>query len=606
MKVSNGLANGAVAASALLALTACAPATSTMTPAASAAPVAEPAPEPATPEERIAALAPVTQEMREDPAPGDWLHWGRTYDGKNFSPLDIINRDNVASLAPAWTFELTPGLSMPTPLIHDGVMFLHTAPDTVIAIDAASGQEMWRHVHAPTVGSTMKMGLGLGDGHVFAPMSDLRVVALDARTGEKTWDHEIQLSEPATDRSVFNLRSAPLVVGDKIIQGVTASAGPGGGFIVGLDSKTGEEVWRFHTTARPDGPGGNTWNDLPVGRRTGGSVWDQGTYDPDLHLVFFGAGPTYDTAPLRHPIDKPGVTNDALYTNATMALDPDTGELKWHYQHLRNDQWDLDWAFERTIAMVNVDGQDRKVVMNVGKMGILDALDPETGAYLFSIDAETQNVITAIDPETGEKTIDPNALPDPSRAPLICPGASGARSWPPTSYSPQTGMLYLPLTEWCMRMGAENSTLLSAPGAGISNADHPDAVADGKMGRLQAMDVNNKTLAWKQDLDSPVATSALATAGGVVFAGDLEPALKAFDAATGDLLWTGQLDSNPNSTLATYAVGDTQYVVIVTGFANYHISAMAPRYQKFRADHGLTPVAQPTGPAAIHVFALSK
>lgn len=581
----------AAAIAATLALSACTP--------------GEP-PIPATPEERLAAMTPVSQAMREDPSPNDWLQWGRTYNGQNYSPLEIINRDNVASLVSAWSVELTPGLSMPTPIVHDGIMFLHTAPDVTLALDAATGQEMWRHTHEPAGGSSMKMGLGLGDGFVYAPTSDLHVIALDAKTGEKAWDHEIQLSDPATNRAVFNLRSAPLVVGDKIIQGVTASAGPGGGFIVAIDASTGEEAWRFHSIARPDAPGGNTWNDLPLARRTGGSVWDQGTFDPETNLVFYGSGPTYDTAPLRHPTDDPNHTNDALYTNATMAIDADTGELRWHYQHVANDQWDLDWAFERTIATVNFNGAERRVVMNVGKMGILDALDPETGAYLFSIDAETQNVITAIDPETGEKTIDPNAMPDPSRAPVICPSPSGARAWPPTSYSPQTGMLYLPLTEWCIQMGNEGSSLLSAPGARISNADHPDAVADGKMGRLQAMDINTQSLAWRHDLDAPVSTSALATAGGVVFAGDLDPALKAFDAETGELLWTGPLDANPNSILATYAVGNAQYVVTVTGFNNFHSGALGSRYPAFRANNGLSPIAQPTGAPSIEVFALPQ
>lgn len=591
----------ALIAVAVMALSSCAtePAPGEVAEAAQAA-------EPQTPEERLASMGPVSSDMLEDPAPGDWLLWGRTYNGQNFSPLDVINRTNVQGLAPVWKTPLAAGLSMPSPLVHDGVMFLHTAPDTVLALDATTGQELWRHAHELEIGSTMKMGLGLGGGRVFAPTSDLHVIALDAHTGEKAWDHTIELSPPATNRAVFNLRSAPLVVGDKVIQGVTASAGPGGGFIVALDIETGEEVWRFHTIARPDAPGGNTWNDLPLERRTGGSVWDQGTYDPELNLVFYGAGPTYDTAPLRNPSEKPGVTNDALYTNATMALDADTGELRWHYQHVRNDQWDLDWAFERTIAMVNVDGRERKVVMNVGKMGVLDALDPATGAYLFSIDAETQNVITAIDPVTGEKTIDPNAMPDPSRSTVICPSPSGARAWPPTSYSPETGMLYLPLTEWCVRMGNEGSPLLSSPGARLSDADHPDAVADKKMGRLQAMDVSGKKLAWRHDLESPISTSALATAGGVVFMGDLDPSLKAFDAGNGDLLWSAPLDANPNSILATYSVGDTQYVAVVTGLGNFHIGAMAPRYQKFRETHGLPALAQVTGGPAIHVFALEQ
>jgi alcohol dehydrogenase (cytochrome c) len=565
----------------------------------------EPAPvTPMTPAERIAALPPVTSARLAKPASGDWLLWGRAYDGHNFSPLKTINRDTVENLAPAWRAPLAAGLSMPSPLVHAGVMYLHTAPDTILALDAVTGQEMWRHVHQSVSGSSMKMGIGLGGNRVFAPTSDLHVIALDARTGEKAWDHKIELSPPASNRMVFNLRSAPMVIGDKVIQAVTASAGPGGGFLVGLDIATGEEVWRFHTIARPGAPGGNTWNDLPLEKRTGGSVWDKATYDPELKLLYFGAGPTYDTAPLVKRSELPGVTNDALYTNSTMALDPATGQLKWHYQHVANDQWDMDWAFERTIVTLKVNGRDRKVVMNVGKMGVLDALDAATGEYLFSIDAGTQDMITAIDPKTGAKTIDPKRYPDPARPTTYCPGPSGARAWPPTSYSPSTGMLYLPLTEWCAKMGNEGGSLLSAPGARISESDHPNAVADKKMGQLQAMDLAGRKVAWKRDLDAPISTSALATAGGVVFIGDLDPALKAFDDRDGRLLWSAPLDANPSSILMTYSVNEKQYVAVVTGMGNYHIGAMSPRYQRFRAAQGLPPLTPATGTPSIQVFAL--
>lgn len=590
MRLQNKFVTMIVSAALLMALSSC----------ATAPPV------PLTPAERLAALRPVSEATLEKPAPGDWLLWGRSYDGQNSSPLKQIDRTNVKDLTLAWRAPLVAGLSMPSPLVHDGVMFLHTAPDTVLALDATTGAELWRNTYKPAFGSTMKMGLGLGGGRVFAPTSDLHVIAIDAHTGETKWDHEIALSAPATNRGVFNLRSAPLVVGNKVIQGVTASAGPGGGFIVALDIDTGKEVWRFHTLARPGEPGGNTWNDVSLDKRTGGSVWHQGTYDPDLNLIYYGAGATYDTALLRNPSIKPGVTNDALYTNATIALDADTGKLKWYYQHLLNDQWDLDWAFERTLATVKVGGKTRKVVMNVGKMGLLDALDPATGAYLFSIDAGTQNIITAIDPKTGAKTIDPQRLPDPSRATVYCPSPSGSRAWPETSFSPATGQLYLPLTEWCAKLGTEGSPLLSAPGAKISDADHPDAIADGKMGRLQAMDVSGGKLAWRHDLDAPISTSALSTAGGVVFIGDLDPALKAFDDRDGKLLWTAPLDANPSATLITYAVGERQYVAVVTGMSNFHIGAMAPRYQKFRAAHGLPPIKQPTGTPSIQVFALKN
>jgi outer membrane protein assembly factor BamB len=166
-------------------------------------------------------------------------------------------------------------------------------------------------------------------------------------------------------------------------------------------------------------------------------------------------------------------------------------------------------------------------------------------------------------------------------------------------------MLYLPLTEWCSRMSTEGSPLLTSPGARLSNAEHPDAVADGKMGRLQAMDVSGKKLAWRHDLVAPISTSALATAGGIVFAGDLDPALKAFDDRNGKLLWSATLDSNPSSSVITYSVGQTQYVAVVTGMGNYHIGAMSGRYQQFRRDRG-SPVTPPTGAPAIHVFALGK
>jgi alcohol dehydrogenase (cytochrome c) len=398
------------------------------------------------------------------------------------------------------------------------------------------------------------------------------------------------------------LRSAPLVVGNKVIQGVTSSFAPRGGIILALDINSGKELWRFNTIARPGEPGGNTWNDVPLDQRTGGSVWDQGTYDRELNLIFFGVAPTYDTGPLLKRVSTPGVTNDALYTNCTIALDANTGKLVWFYQHVANDQWDLDWVFERQIVDTTIDGRRRKVVMNVGKMGILDALDARTGEYLFSIDAKTQNVITAIDPKTGAKTIDPKQYPDPKNPNVICPNVSGARAWPPTSYSAQTGMLYVPITEWCNRMSPEGFKLMTS-GVGITPAEHPDATADNMMGRMQAMDIRGKKLAWVQHQASPFSTSALATAGGVVFSGDVDPSLKAFDDTTGKLLWQAALDDLPSSTVITYAVGKTQYVAIVLGLTNDHVNNLSRTYNTFRKNRGLPPIVTKGG-AAVWVFSL--
>jgi alcohol dehydrogenase (cytochrome c) len=551
---------------------------------------------------KTAAVRPVTAADLRNPASSDWLQWGRTYDGQNFSPLKRIDRANVKDLAPAWRSALPPGPSMPTPIVRDGVMFLQTNPDLVLALDAETGAELWRHAYKPKTFSSQKMGLALAGGRLYVPTSDLHVIALDARTGEQVWDHEIPIDPPAVKRGDFQLRSAPLVAGDKLIQGVTASGAPGGGFIVGLDMATGRELWRFHTIARPGEPGGETWNGLPLEKRSGASVWDQGTYDPALHLVYYGVGQTYDTGPLNKPSGIPGTTRDSLYTDSTLALNPDTGKLVWHYQHLSNDQWDLDWVFERQLVTLRAGGRDRRVVMTIGKMGILDALDAATGAYLFSIDAGTQNVITAIDPKTGAKTIDPAKWPDPARPAVICPSVSGARSWPATSYSPQTGLLYVPVTEWCHLFGPQGFKLLSS-GVGLSNADHPIATASGMMGRLQAMDLKGRKLAWHFDLAAPLSTSALATAGGVVFTGDLDPSLRAFDDRDGKLLWRAPLDAEPSSSVITYAVGATQYVALVVGLRNNHVNDLSRRYQTFAKSRGVT-LDRPKGQPAVVVFAL--
>jgi alcohol dehydrogenase (cytochrome c) len=547
-------------------------------------------------------LPAVTDEMLQNPSPNDWLQWGRTSDGQSFSPLQQINKESVEGLKLAWRAPLREGSSMAMPLVHGGVMFLHAFPDTVLAMDASNGMVLWRYQYKPRFGSSQKMGLGLHGDKVLVPTSDLHVLALNARTGELIWDHAIDTSGRGGGQSGLQLRSAPLVAGNKVIQGVTSTFAPMGGFIVGMDIDSGEEVWRFNTIARPGEPEGNSWNELAIEERSGGSVWHQGTYDAELNLIYFGVAPTYDTGPLLHSLNKEGVTNDALYTNCTLALNPDTGELVWHYQHVANDQWDLDWAFERQIVELPTSSGTQKVVMNVGKMAILEALDAATGEYLFSVDTGVQNVITAIDPITGAKTIDPEKMPDPSRECVVCPSAGGARCWPPTSYSPQTKLSYVPITESCMTLGPEGWHLLTS-GVGISDAVHPDT-QDGMIARLQAIDVEGRELAWTHDLVAPLSTGLLATGGGVLFAGDVEPSLKAFDDATGELLWQTKLDAAPSSSLIAYSVNDKQYVAVLVGITNLHVGGLVGSYQESMSKSGQPRIDSPKGGAAVWVFAL--
>ena len=338
---------------------------------------------------------------------------------------------------------------------------------------------------------------------------------------------------------------------------------PEGGFIVGLDLETGAEQWRFHTVARPGSPGGETWNNLPLQARSGGSVWNSGSYDAELGLVYFGAAPTYDTGPLLENLGVDGVTNDALYTNSTMALRPRTGELAWHFQHMPNDQLDLDWVYERQLDELEVNGQSRKVVFTAGKMALYDVVDAETGEYLESIDLGLQKIVSAVNPQTGAKSINPDSVPNREANHLLCPYFLGGRNWQAGAYNPDTKMLYLPALEMCMMAGLMvDGNLLST---GIEATPAPRADSDGKFGRLQAINMETMEMAWRHRELTPPSTPLLSTAGGLVFGGNLDNSFKAFDAQTGVVLWETTLDHLPSSFPITYAVDGKQYVAIVKG-----------------------------------------
>ncbi len=547
-------------------------------------------------------LRPVTHAMLENPPAEDWLLWSRTYAGQSYSPLTQIDTKNVARMQPAWRSPLLHGSSMPMPLVHDGVMFLQTFPDTVLAIDATNGDVLWRYQSEGLERAHKKMGLSLHEQRVYVATSDKHVIALDVRSGNVVWEHKLSLgSEEA--RAQYQIRSAPLIAGDVVIQSTLAYRNvPEGSFIIGIDRKTGKERWRFNTIARPGQPGGHTWNGLPMAERNGGSVWHQGTYDPALNLVYYGIAPTYDTAPLLVASQEEGVTNEAMYTNCTVALNPDTGELVWYFQHTQNDQWDMDWVFERTLAEVpDGRGGNVKAVMNVGKNVMLDALNAATGEYLFSVDSGLQNVIIGINPITGAKTINPGKMPSPETSTDICPIPFGARSWPQTAFSPETNYVYVPITESCFKMTetGKGGWLLTT-GVKFDRTEQP-ALEDGMMGRLQAIDVAKRRLAWNTDLTTPPSTGVLATAGGLVFAGDIDPSLKAFDAVTGELLWQTPLDDTPSSSLITYEVDDKQYIAVIVGMTNNHVRDITRFYRMWSGTEG-EPGDQ--AGASIWVFAL--
>jgi alcohol dehydrogenase (cytochrome c) len=361
-----------------------------------------------------------------------------------------------------------------------------------------------------------------------------------------------------------------MVVNGKAIFGVVGQlAVAGGNFIIAIDLKSAKEVWRFYTIARPDEFGGNSWNGLDLEERTGGSVWTPGSYDKETNLLYFGPAPSYDTVAMRKANNIPGVTSDALYTNATVALDADTGELAWHYQHVKNDLLDLDWAFERQIMELTVNGEIRKVILTGGKAAIFEAMDASTGEYLFSIDMDMQNVFSEIDPRTGEKTMFPEAVlqpgdETPGLAKIgVCPDALGARNMQTTSYNPTTKVLYIPMQDTCIN----NLT-------GKRWQKYPNPEEDGLWGLVKAVNLETKEVVWTTRQTAPPASGHLTTDTGLLFRGTIDRTFQAVDQSNGQVLWSQRLDNAPTSYPITYRVNNKQYVAVATNSGSYFANGM--------------------------------
>lgn len=542
---------------------------------------------------RLNKLTPVTDEMLSNPRPGEWLTWRRTYDALGFSPLKQINRDNVADLHVAWAFSLPGGPNEETPLVHDGVLFIEGFGDKVQAIDAVTGNMLWQYSRQlpENVNKEPKRNLAIYGERLLVPTSDAHLVALDVKTGGVIWDRVMADYEHGA-----RITGGPLVVKGKVLQG-TSGRGLGGNYIVAVDIETGKEIWRFNTIAGPGQPGADSWNGMPFETRSGASVWTAGSYDPELNLAYFGTAQTYDTGPLLHPVDQPGITNDALYTDTTLALNPDTGKLVWYFQHLPNDQWDFDWAFDQQLVKLPIGGVMRKTVITAGKPGLFDAMDAATGKYAFSFDSGLQNLVIGINPQTGAKTINPEVIPD-GRVHLVCPSMTGARSWMPLSYNPETKILYSPLTESCMDI------IPVAPGshaflsAGVRWGLRARPGSDGKFGRVQALNLETRKIVWADRRRAPQTSGVLATAGGVVFSGSYDRKFRAYDDSNGKLLWEEGLDDVPTAAPITYSVNGRQYLAVVVGNGNAHASSWPPLVPEIHnpPDHG----------AAIWVFELPE
>jgi alcohol dehydrogenase (cytochrome c) len=548
-------------------------------------------------------LTPVTDAMLRDPPPADWLMWRRTYNGWGYSPLDQLNKDNVKNLQPAWTWSLSTGSTETTPIVHDGVLYIWNYADKVQALNGATGELIWeykRDLPAKLVAEAgnplAKRNMAIYDDKLLIATSDAHVVALDAKSGKVVWDHAT-----ADWTKGWRYTGGPFVVNGKLIQGMTGcgNAEPGGCFITGHDIKTGEELWRVNTIAHPGDPNFDTWNGLPMESRFGASAWISGSYDPDQNLVFYGTGQPYPwIAEMRGTLPaKPGAKHNALYSDSTLAINPDTGQLKWYHQHLEDDTWDLDYVYERLLVDLPVNGETRKAVITSGKLGIIEALDRTNGQWLWHKETVPQNVVASIDPKTGDKTINPAAIPHIGVTTVNCPADPGGRGWPATAYSPKTGTLYMPLNEYCSNTTPtplDPGQAYTGGGRAIyARVTVPNS--DGNIGRVDAIKLSDRSTVWSYRQRAPETAAVLPTGGGLVFSGSWDRWFRAFDDATGKVLWQTRLNNVINAFPISYSVNGKQYVAIAVGSGSSHSKALAT----------LTPEIQnPDGGSVLWVFAL--
>ena len=521
-----------------------------------------PAPTRANPLQKI---SPVTEAMLTRVPDGEWLTWRRTYDAYGFSPLKQINKTNVGDLRLAWSWSLPAGQNATTPIVHDGVMFVLGFGDRVQALDAATGDLLWQYSRRLPQGvpPSHKRSLSIYGTRLYVPTSDVHIVALDVKTGRVVWDQAV--GDPKTG---VRLTGGTLVARNKVMVGTTGRT-DGGNYIAALDTETGKEAWRFYAIARPDAPGGKSWNAMPLDKRNGGSVWIPGSYDPVRNLAFFAPGNTYDTGPLRDLVQADGVTNDALYLDSTLALNPDTGQLAWYFQHQANGQWDLDYAFERQVMQLRVGGAVRDVVVTGGKQMIFDILDVKSGEYLSSIDLGLQNLVMAIDPKTGAKRVSQELVPGDGQTKMVCPHVSGGRGWLPTAYDAATKILYIPITEACMDLVPVPAGERGSLSTGVRWTVRPRPASDGKYGRLQAINLETGKTVWIDRQRAPLTAGTLITSGGLVFAGYLDRTFRAFDAASGATLWSTRLNNAPSAPPIAYSANGREFIAAIVGPGGY-------------------------------------
>ena len=532
----------------------------------------------------------VTDEMLHRPSADDWLHWRRTSDGWGYSPLEHINRSNVHQMQLAWSWAMDPGTQVTTPLVHDGVMFVASPNGIIHALDAANGDLLWEYhdaVDLPPVRREVR-GLSIYEDKVYLNTADARIVAINMRTGKKVWD--VQVADP---KQGFRYSAASLIVKGKVISGLQNN-----NFvheknaITAHDARTGAELWRRRTIALPGEPGGDTWGDVPALFRAGADMWITGAYDPELDLIYWS---TAQAKPFTRAAR--GTDGDALYSNSTLALDPDDGSLVWFRQWIPGEQHDMDEVFEH--ILVDYDG--RKSLFKMGKIGILWEVDRRTGRFINATDMGYQNLVN-LDNTTGKVTYRPEKIPQLGVPMDHCPHISGLHSWRAMAYHPGMRALVGPLQLGCNTItytDVKKEEGLGGVGIGAWKVYlHP--ASGGNLGELVAMDLSGKII-WKYRQRATFNSTTLTTAGGLVFIGDWNRYIDAFDVKTGKLLWQTRAGASVQGGIVSYRAGGRQYVAVPVGtgassWSNQAPSGATPELQRPRHGNAIVVFALPTAP----------
>jgi alcohol dehydrogenase (cytochrome c) len=506
---------------------------------------------------------PVTAERLKSPEDSDWLLVRRTYDGWGYSPLDQITPANVTRLEPAWVFAtgVTNGHEAP-PMVNNGIMFVATPGNQVLALDARTGSLLWRY-RRPLPEDVVLLhgtsrGVALYRDKLFFAAGEAVLVALDAKTGTEVWTKKV-----AENKDGYYMSVAPLVADGKVIVG--ASGGEMGirGFVAAYDAETGKEAWRTYTVPAPGEPGSETWPKGDQWKTGGGPVWVTGTYDSVTNLTFWGTG---NGGPWMGD-QRPG---DNLYTSSTIALDVADGTMKGHFQYHPNDSWDWDEVSPPILVDYTRNGRTIKGLIDVARDGYLWFLERTNGAINF-VEGKPyvkQNVFTSLDPKTGRPNVDPARQPGTNKEADFCPSHWGGKNWPPIAFSPKTRMIYIPANEnLCTTMIGRPVTYAAGKGfTGMSNTLRIVPGAD-HIGEVQAWNVDTGTRVWTHGFDSANWGPILATGGGLVFSGGTHDRLfRAFDASSGALLWEFPTNSGIIGQPSSFMVDGKQYIAVQSGW----------------------------------------